>query len=1244
MATLDITTLSAISTSPVDNAMAVLLGENLLINFNTTIQKGSGNILIKKMLDNSIVETIDVLSSSITVNGNQLTINPKVDFISNTGYYVEIASTAIQDLAGNSFSGITGNSTWNFQTVDAIAPTILSISPLDNATTVPLGENLIVNFNEMVQKGLGDILIKKVSDNSVVETINVTSPNVTVNGSQVTINPIADFTSNTGYYVEITNGAIRDMARNSFAGMTGSSLWNFQTVDNISPTLVSLNPIDNATTVTTSQNLVVNFSETIKKGIGNIRIKKLVDNALVENIDVAASNITVSGSQLTINPTADLIANTAYYVEITNGAISDTVGNNFAGILDNSTWNFQTKDTIAPTVVSTSPVDNATIVAQGANLIVNFSEPVQKGSGNITIKKLTDGSIPETIAVTASNITVNGNQLTINPTADLLANTNYYVEIANGAIKDSAGNNFTGITGNSTWNFLTADTIGPTLVSISPVDNALAVPLGADLLVNFNEPIQTGTGNILIKNLANNLLVETIDVTTSNVRVNGDQLIINPTNDLTANTAYYVQIANDAVQDLVGNYFAGITANSTWNFQTADTIAPKVVNINPVDDSQNVSISQNLVVNFSEPVQKSIGNILIKKLDDHAIVENIAVTASNITVSGSQLTINPTNNLLPNTAYYVEIANGAIKDLSSNNFAGMIGDSWWNFQTADTVAPTVVDMNPVDNATAVAPNANLVMNFSEPVRKGTGNILIKKLADNTIVETINVTGTQVTISENQLTINPTNNLGSNTGYYIEIANSAIKDFDGNSFAGITGNSTWNFQTADVVAPQLVSLNPLDNGVNVPLGANLVLNFNEPIQKGSGNITIKNLADDSIVETIGITESNITANGSQLTINPVADFASNNNYYIEIARGAIKDSSGNNFAGITGNSRWNFLTVDTLAPVIVSTNPMDDTTGVSLNQNLSVGFDETIQKGMGNILIKKLADNSIVENIDVTAPNITVSGSQLTINPTANLTLDTGYYVEIANGAIKDTVGNYFTGISNNSTWNFRTIVTQPTIGPDVLLGTIGDDTINGLAGNDTISGLAGNDRILGGDGDDSLLGNAGSDSLFGNIGNDLLNGGDGADYLNGSGGIDTLLGAGGNDIFLVNPGNDRLTGGTGADKFTYDTKANFSRTAVGVDTITDFLISQNDKIVLDKTTFPRITSANGTGFSINTEFAKVTSDATAAISGADIVYNTATGALIYNQNGTATGFGTGGKFAILTNKPNLTENQFIIQA
>jgi Ca2+-binding RTX toxin-like protein len=229
--------------------------------------------------------------------------------------------------------------------------------------------------------------------------------------------------------------------------------------------------------------------------------------------------------------------------------------------------------------------------------------------------------------------------------------------------------------------------------------------------------------------------------------------------------------------------------------------------------------------------------------------------------------------------------------------------------------------------------------------------------------------------------------------------------------------------------------------------------------------------------------------------------------------------------------------------------------------------------------------------------------------------NTDYYVEIGNGAIKDLAGNNYAGITGKTAWNFKSITA--TSGADKIIGTANADIIDGLAGNDTITGLGGNDK---------------------------LTGGDGADRLDGSAGNDTLIGGGGNDTFLVNAGNDRLTGGAGADKFTYNTKAVFKATAVGVDTITDFVISQNDKIVLDKTTFAKIASSKGTGFSINAEFAKVNTDAKAAISGADIVYNTATGALFYNQNGTASGFGTGGKFAILSNKPGLTENQFIIQA
>ena len=244
-------------------------------------------------------------------------------------------------------------------------------------------------------------------------------------------------------------------------------------------------------------------------------------------------------------------------------------------------------------------------------------------------------------------------------------------------------------------------------------------------------------------------------------------------------------------------------------------------------------------------------------------------------------------------------------------------------------------------------------------------------------------------------------------------------------------------------------------------------------------------------------------------------------------------------------------------------------------------------------------------------------------------------------------------------------------------GSIFDDLLYGDNGNNTLTGGSGNDQVSGGDGKDTLFGNQGNDVVDGGYGQDILYGGsgtdimwggdydgsstdddklygeDGNDFLSGQAGNDLLSGSlgndycwgdSGNDSLTGGAGNDTLTGGEGADKFIYNTNAAFTKLAVGVDTITDFDISQTDQIVLDKTTFTSISSAAGTGFSVASEFAKVTSDALAATSAADIVYNTTTGGLFYNQNGTAAGLGTGAQFLTLTNKPVLTATQFLIQA
>jgi len=101
---------------------------------------------------------------------------------------------------------------------------------------------------------------------------------------------------------------------------------------------------------------------------------------------------------------------------------------------------------------------------------------------------------------------------------------------------------------------------------------------------------------------------------------------------------------------------------------------------------------------------------------------------------------------------------------------------------------------------------------------------------------------------------------------------------------------------------------------------------------------------------------------------------------------------------------------------------------------------------------------------------------------------------------------------------------------------------------------------------------------------------------------------------------------------------------LGVDTITDFSITQGDIILLDRRTFTAINSEAGEGFSIDSEFITVASDGDAATADAVIVYNENNGNLFYNPDGDTPGFGSGGQFAALTNTASLGADDFFIRS
>jgi methionine-rich copper-binding protein CopC len=226
------------STSPVDNATGVDLSANLVATFNETVQKGtSGNVIIKKTSDNTVVDTIDITTAAVTVDGAVVTIDPAVTLAVNTEYYVTIDANAFKDNATspNNYLGLSSTTAWSFTTIEAVdstPPTLATTSPIDGATNVSTTANLIATFDETVQKGTsGNVIIKKTSDNSVVDTIDITTAAVTVAGAEVTINPAVTLDNSTEYYVTIDANAFKDNAAspNNYLGLSSTTDWSFTT-------------------------------------------------------------------------------------------------------------------------------------------------------------------------------------------------------------------------------------------------------------------------------------------------------------------------------------------------------------------------------------------------------------------------------------------------------------------------------------------------------------------------------------------------------------------------------------------------------------------------------------------------------------------------------------------------------------------------------------------------------------------------------------------------------------------------------------------------------------------------------------------------------------------------------------------------------------------------------------------------------------------------------------------------------
>jgi hypothetical protein len=104
---------------------------------------------------------------------------------------------------------------------------------------------------------------------------------------------------------------------------------------------------------------------------------------------------------------------------------------------------------------------------------------------------------------------------------------------------------------------------------------------------------------------------------------------------------------------------------------------------------------------------------------------------------------------------------------------------------------------------------------------------------------------------------------------------------------------------------------------------------------------------------------------------------------------------------------NISVVTADVPAVTSLSPANGSATMTANQNLVIGFSKSVSTDSGNILIKKMADDSLIESIVATSSQITGGGTNtITINPDTTLSEGVQYYVTIPGTAFKDSSNNY----------------------------------------------------------------------------------------------------------------------------------------------------------------------------------------------------------------------------------------------
>ena len=524
-----------------------------------------------------------------------------------------------------------------------------------------------------------------------------------------------------------------------------------------------------------------------------------------ENVSgLTASDFAVTGGQIvSVNGSGKSYVVTVAPAERTTGVLSVQLS---AGAVTGATSavslasqsqyiNFDTQ-----AIALTTGTDAVT--ATNGTVVLKFDDSFTLGAGDIVIQSSSGTELERLNKTDVDRVYQKGSVLYLDLNSQIADGTTLKVSIPAGVVLDASGNTVAYATTAANRIVETSGTSGADSRDLGPLadlfrglggDDRIWGEEGEDLIdggagndrlngMQGNDTLLGGDGDdILIGGTGDDIIDGGAGTDTAEYRsINSSQVTITKTAE-----GYTITTSTEGADKLVGVEKLQFSDKLVTLDVGPDTTPPALTSATPLDGGATGQLTGNIIFNFNEPIQKGSGTIQLRLGSSSGqVVESFDIaTSTRLAISGSTLTLDPSNDLVLNERYFLVLPAGAVKD-AAGNLSNLIDTYDFVAQDADTAPPKIISVSPTFGSTGINPSSNIVINFDEDVILTPREIIEIRTSSGTLVETFTLgTSPRVTVSGRALTIDPTNDLASNTSYTVGVSSGWIRDAAGNSSGG-----------------------------------------------------------------------------------------------------------------------------------------------------------------------------------------------------------------------------------------------------------------------------------------------------------------------------------------------------------------------------------------------------------------------------------------------------------------------------